>query len=179
MEKYIRYKNILLFLGLVLVFIGIKTTLTVWELPKTYRNYQKASEQLKQIEEADKIIASLVQKTEQLQEKIGVYNPSQIPIHKHLDFVAYLESRSREKQARIIALPKEEKMNTSGFQLSKESFSLESGLPNILEVLHSLEWEDRTGSIAYLDLNKRQILSGNSRKEILVADVELQRLVKP
>lgn len=162
-----------------LACLGIKVALDLGKLPQAYQNYQKHSAQLQQLAQADQIIGELALKTAELQKQMGVSAPVQSPIHKHLDFVKYLEAKSREKKARIIALPKEEKMNTQGFQLSKESFSLESGLSNILDMLHKLEWEDRTGSIVYLDLNKRQILQGNSRKQILVADVELQRLLKP
>lgn len=179
MKPYIRYKNILFFLAALTVLMGTTVILHLLKLPQIYKNYQQASVQLLQIEQADQIIQDLVKKTEQLQEKTGAFDSSQIPIHRHLDFVKYLESRSREKNIRMIALPKEEKMNTPGFQVSKESFSLESGLTNILDLLHSLEWQDKIGSIAYLDLNKRQIQTGSARKQILVADVELQRLVKP
>ena len=73
----------------------------------------------------------------------------------------------------------EEKLKTQGFQLSKEGFSLESDLHKLLALIHKLEWEDRAGSIIFLDLARQMIQTGNARKEILVADVELQRLAKP
>lgn len=179
MEKYSKHSNILLLLGSWVIMLGIISIHQLFSLPAAYQKHQQSSEQLRLIEHADQIILDLTQQAKQLEEILGNFTSREIPMAKHMDFVTYLEELSREQQTRIIALPREEQLQTQGFQVSKVRFSLESDIHKLLSVLHSLEWQDRAGSISYLDLVKRHIQTGNSRRHILVADVELQRLIQP
>ena len=145
-------------------------------LPGLLEKKDKLDKKIYKIEHAAQIIAGLKAKQKSWDE--NHLEQKRSPIQSHLDFVSYLEELSQEGNCRTLAIPIEELTDKGSYRLSTERFSLEAKLHNLLKVLHRIEVEDKVGSLNFMDLKKRKVQIGNKKKEILLAELELQRLSK-
>lgn len=145
-------------------------------LPDLFDKNDKLDHKVYKIEHAPQIIAKL--DAEQKSWDKNHFGQKRSPIQTHLDFVTYLEELSQEENCRTLAIPIEEIIHKASYSLSIERFSLEANLHKLLKVVHRLEVEDQIGSLNFMDLKKRKVQIGNKKKEILLAELELQRLSK-
>ncbi|MEM6801468.1 MAG: hypothetical protein AAF696_08690 [Bacteroidota bacterium] len=169
--KHIRYG--LLAIGCILLLLTFRI---LAHIPELLQANNALEEKVYKIEHAAQIIADL-EAQEQSWDK-DRFGQKSSPIQNHLAFVSYLETLRQEENCRTLALPIEELIKKGSYKLSIEHFSLESNLHNLLTVIHRMEVEDQIGSLNFMDLKKRKVQIGNKKKEILMAELELQRLSK-
>ena len=162
---------------LTILFFGLN--IRIWiAVPDRLKVSETLKKEVQLLDHANQILSETETKIIDYDQKVShTVSSLQLPENQR-EFIAYLEALSQEKKCRTLSLPKETQTEKGAYTLSREIFTLESGLHEIIGLLHQMERQDGVGNIEFLDLKRRKIQVGTSRKTILVADVQLQRILQ-
>lgn len=179
MRRSINYTNLLRMLT---IFLGIFLTLILIGLVQFTELNQKVQDQRSTIELIDRASDLLKAQGIQLarfEELPWLGGKNDQELENHLDFVAYLEKSCRAHELTLVALPRETRKEKEGLLQVHEKFQLEGPLHAQLELLHQIEIQNQLGCLKRIQLEKQKVRIGREQRELLLAQIELNRLLIP
>ncbi|MEL7533121.1 MAG: hypothetical protein AAFN10_17525 [Bacteroidota bacterium] len=171
-----RYR--LLLLGLLLGILTYGSMYQARQLWACIESTQQVKSKLQRVAQADQIFSQQAAQIRQIDQQLAILEVRELGLEDQLDFLQYLEGACRSFDLQLIALPQQQiEAVMDQYELSHERFRIEGKLSQMLSLLHQIELKDRVGSIQALHLELQQLRIGRQKKQLLVADVQLTRMI--
>ncbi len=157
-----------------LVLFGL---LAMQNVSRLAGRYVQLHQHVYEIEHADEILLDQQVALKQLDMQLTRLRPNRIQLRNHNHFVQYTSSLCDAHEVKLVALPHETIEAQGAYQVARISLSLEGSFHDLLQVLHTLEQEDRVASIQTLEVRIEEVRRGLRATRYLIMDVVVARLV--
>ena len=176
MNKLIAHTYFPFFLLAVSLLLALNCLRFMVQAVDSYQGYHELQTRVNMLKHADDRLHAQTLQLKQLALRAQQMRSPSVKIEGHLDFVGYLEDVCQQQGVKIISHPQESSEQVADFSLADERFSLQGKLPALLKVIYQLEYQDRVGTIVYSSLVRELVGFGGSRKQLLLAHIQLKRL---
>ena len=95
-----------------------------------------------------------------------------------MQFLDYMEILCRKHEVRLLSLPQERVDTLDRYQIATIRFKLEGSFHGLARMIHQLEQQDRVASVSHCVLRQEQVREMEEKRTILVAEIEVNRMLR-
>lgn len=168
-----RLIGILVMLSIAAIMLSVycKQTITL------FSDISNLETKTRQVDTAEEQMISLNLQQQKLNHRITMLQRTNVTLPNHISFLEYAEQICSDLDLLMVRLPHEKVVMFENHQIATIRLQIEGSFHNLLRMIHKIEQEDRTGSIGYLAFRKEDIRRAYKKESVLLAQVELNRLI--
>lgn len=169
-------KRLYVILGLI-GFVFLISLLYGVQVLGIYDKVNELEQKTALIEDADLEIVNRQVRLKELGAEISQLQSTGLKISSHAGFMDYVEKQCAELDLQLFVLPRESVEKLEGYRVAEIEFAVEGMYHDILNLMYQMEFKDRVGSVSYVRMERKSVRIRNTRKDILLATIRINRLL--